>query len=84
MMTDHDTPTNGNMIVLFVMAFLTSSGANTSGFADETKCQKFADGSVYPSSNTEFTNHKLQYTKALSEWPFDLLLRRAGKRVFER
>lgn len=44
------------------------------GFADESKCQTFADGSVYPSSTVESTNHKLQYTKALSERFFTVVV----------
>jgi len=54
------------MIVNFVLAYLALNSIGT-GNADEFKCQKFADGSVYPSSTIESTNHKLQYTKALSE-----------------
>lgn len=54
------------MIATFVLAYLALNGIDT-GNADEFKCQTFADGSVYPSSSIESTNHKLQYTKALSE-----------------
>jgi len=55
------------MITKFVLVYLALSIVNTAANVDEFKCQTFADGSVYPSSTIESTNHKLQYTKALSE-----------------
>lgn len=41
----------------------------TSGaFPDEESCHSYAGGSVYPlGSDPEKTNHKLQYTKAVSK-----------------
>lgn len=54
------------MITKLILAYLAMNTVDTSN-ADEFKCKKFADGSVYPSSTIESTNHKLQYTKALSK-----------------
>lgn len=55
--------------VTFVVLVALALGAADAGLPDEIRCQTFADGTVYPSSNAESTNHKLQYTKALSEYP---------------
>lgn len=56
------------IIANFVLSYLALNFVDTSN-ADEFKCQTFADGSVYPSSTIESTNHKLQYTKALISKP---------------
>lgn len=59
--------TTATTTAIFALAFMALTTA-ANGSADEIKCQTFADGSVYPSSGSESTNHKLQYTKALSEF----------------
>ncbi|XP_050535924.1 peroxiredoxin-2 [Daktulosphaira vitifoliae] len=38
-------------------------------FSEESKCQTYADGTVFPTSTVESTSHKLQYTKALISKP---------------
>lgn len=71
MTTERDSTVK--MIAIFILTLSAALGVNSNNLANEFKCQTFADGSVYPTSTAESTNHKLQYTKALSEYNFDFL-----------
>lgn len=55
---------NHNVLALIIIIVLS---ATSNVFSEESKCQTYADGTVFPTSTVESKSHKLQYTKALSE-----------------